>query len=101
MSEVITVKSEQARAKMRDILDVVSAGGEVVIERYDRPTAVVIGYQQWQAIMELVKLVREDQLRSDLQRAKARVASGESGFVSHSELKRRIMERRKDATVGN
>lgn len=48
MHEVMTVKSEQARTRMRDILDTVSAGGEVVIERYDRPTAVVIGYAQWQ-----------------------------------------------------
>jgi prevent-host-death family protein len=49
MEQIMTVKSEQARNKMRDILDKVSAGGEVVIERYDRPTAVVIGYAQWQS----------------------------------------------------
>jgi antitoxin (DNA-binding transcriptional repressor) of toxin-antitoxin stability system len=45
---VRTVGSDQARLKMRDILDDVIAGQEVVIERYDKPTAVVIGYAQWQ-----------------------------------------------------
>jgi prevent-host-death family protein len=101
----ITVRSEEARLKWRDTLDHAYQGGEVVIERYNKPAAVVVGYAQWQAIMEIVKMVREDALRSDLQRAKARVASGESGFVSHSELKQQIMERTRrapdHAAVGN
>lgn len=45
-----TMRSEEARIKMRDILDEVYAGNtEVVIERYNRPTAVVVSYSQWQA----------------------------------------------------
>jgi prevent-host-death family protein len=43
------MKSEEARLRMRDILDEVIAGKEVIIERYAKPTAVVIGYKQWQA----------------------------------------------------
>ena len=47
---VKTYKSEDARAKMRDILDDVTTGvTEVVIERHGKPTAVVISYHQWQA----------------------------------------------------
>jgi prevent-host-death family protein len=45
----LTMKSEEARVRMRDILDEVLSGKEVVIERYAKPTAVVVGYKQWQA----------------------------------------------------
>ncbi len=44
-----TVTGEDARIKMRDILDDVNTGAEVVIERYRRPAAVVVNYSQWQA----------------------------------------------------
>ena len=48
-TSTVTMKSEEARVRMRDILDEVLSGKEVVIERYAKPTAVVIGYKQWQA----------------------------------------------------
>jgi prevent-host-death family protein len=45
-----TIGSDEARLKLRDILDDVQAGStEVVIERYNKPTAVVVNYAQWQA----------------------------------------------------
>lgn len=45
-----TIGSDEARLKLRDILDDVQAGAtEVVIERYNKPTAVVVNYAQWQA----------------------------------------------------
>ena len=46
--DTLTITSEQARIKMRDILDDVLGGKEVIIERYAKPTAVVVGYKQWQ-----------------------------------------------------
>jgi prevent-host-death family protein len=61
-----TYKSEEARLKLRDILDEVMTGaGDVVIERYNKPTAVVISYtqyQQWQAWKRRRK-ERHDQIR--------------------------------------
>jgi len=45
----LMMKSDEARTKMRDILDEVTAGREVVIARYNKPTAVVVNYAQWQA----------------------------------------------------
>ena len=47
MTEVTTMKSEEARNRLRDILDEAVAGREVVIERYSKPTAVVVNYNQW------------------------------------------------------
>ena len=45
-----TIGSDEARLKLRDILDDVQAGtAEVVIQRHSKPTAVVVNYAQWQA----------------------------------------------------
>jgi prevent-host-death family protein len=49
MQAVTTMKADEARVKLRDILDATIAGDEVVIERYNKPTAVVVNYGQWQA----------------------------------------------------
>ncbi|MEZ4615606.1 MAG: type II toxin-antitoxin system prevent-host-death family antitoxin [Caldilineaceae bacterium] len=47
---VKTYTSEDARLKLRNILDDVMTGAaESVIERYGKPTAVVVNYAQWQA----------------------------------------------------
>ena len=40
--------TEDARVKLRDVLDDAYAGDEIVIERYGKPTAVVISHNQWQ-----------------------------------------------------
>jgi PHD/YefM family antitoxin component YafN of YafNO toxin-antitoxin module len=54
-----TMKSEEARARFRDILDTTIAGGAVVIERYSKPTAVVINYDTWRTNAdELARLRR-------------------------------------------
>jgi prevent-host-death family protein len=48
MIATLTMQSEEARSRFRDILDTTVAGGEVVIERHGKPTAVVISYRRWE-----------------------------------------------------
>jgi prevent-host-death family protein len=52
-----TVKSDEARTLLRDLLDDVTAGREVVIERYNKPVGVLIPHAQWQ---RWKKLQREE-----------------------------------------
>lgn len=48
---VKTVRSEEARTRLRDVMDEVTAGeAEVVIERYGKPTVAVISYKEYQRI---------------------------------------------------
>jgi antitoxin (DNA-binding transcriptional repressor) of toxin-antitoxin stability system len=49
MMDVMTVKRDQAHIHMHDILDETVAGREVIIQRDDKPVAVVILYEQWKA----------------------------------------------------
>lgn len=85
-----TVTSEDARIKMRDILDEVYAGAEVVIERYRRPAAVVVNYAEWQAWKASQKAQLIAEAKQNLMKAKADPKS----LTSHDDLKRLMIERR-------
>ncbi len=86
-----TFKSDEARLKLRDILDDVYRGDtEVVIERYNKPTAVVVNYDQWQAI----KRQQQSELLAQAKKISADIASGKVGTISHDELKRLIIKKR-------
>jgi prevent-host-death family protein len=91
-----TVTSEDARIKMRDILDEVNTGDEVVIERYRRPTAVVVGYAQWQAW----KAAQEAELTAHAHQVLSDILSGKVGTVSHAELVRKMAEKHGLRTPG-
>ncbi len=65
---VRTVKSDEARTLFRDLLDDVTAGREVIIERYNKPVGVLIPHAQWQ---QWKKLQLEE-----LARIRAEMAAG-------------------------
>ncbi len=47
-----TYDSQDARKRWRDILDAASAGEDIVIERYGKPTAAVIPFADFQALLD-------------------------------------------------
>lgn len=52
MMSVTIMKSDEARQSWRDILDIAAKGGSVVVERYNKPVAVMINYEAWLAVQE-------------------------------------------------
>jgi prevent-host-death family protein len=48
------ISSDQARAKWREVLDTAMSGEDVIIERYGKPVAVIIPYQDY-AQSEIVR----------------------------------------------
>jgi len=86
-----TVTSEYARINMRDILDAIIAGSVYVIERYRKPTAVVISYAQWQTTQ---KRLRELELLMEARQIEAKIEQGEMGTIAHDDLKRLMLEKR-------
>ena len=46
------MKSAEVRDKWRDILDSVHVGQEIVIERYNKPAAVVINFDKWRILKQ-------------------------------------------------
>jgi prevent-host-death family protein len=53
------LSSEQARIQWRGVIDAAVAGENVIIERYGKPTAVVISYQDFAAIEEIMEDLRD------------------------------------------
>lgn len=51
-----TISSDQARVKWRELLDTAVSGNHVIIERYGKPVAVLVPYQDY----EKPDVVREE-----------------------------------------
>jgi len=92
-----TMTSEDVRIRLRDILDDVHAGAEIIIERYRKPAAVVVNYEQWQAWKAAQKALLIAEAKANLARAKADPAT----LTSHDELKRLILEKRATGIVAD
>lgn len=56
---VLTVGSDDARTRFRDLLDTVFLGGQVIINRNKKPSAVMIGHTQWQQIKANLQRLQE------------------------------------------
>lgn len=53
------ISSDQARAKWREVLDTAVAGENVVIERYGKPVAAIIPYQDFRELEEMLEDLRD------------------------------------------
>lgn len=84
--QTITMGANEARDKMRDVIDHADKGGAVVLERYQRPMAVVISYKRFKQMeaehLELLRRWAADADRDgtwvDWEKAKASLLEAES-----------------------
>ncbi len=53
------ISSDQARARWREVLDTAVAGSDVVVERYGKPAAAIIPYEDFLALAELLEELRD------------------------------------------
>lgn len=58
MVGVRILKSTETRQNWRDVLDAVCAGNDVVIERYEKPVAALIAYEDFIALGEALDDLR-------------------------------------------
>ncbi len=84
---LMTFKSDEARAKFRDILDEVTAGREVMIQRYEKPIGVLIPYDIW-------KSMKYAEALTEASRISERVKRGESHYTSGDEVMRQVLAQR-------
>ncbi len=90
---ILTMKSDEARNRWRDLIDAALAGGQVIIERYNKPMAVLVGYEQWQRMQR--RLVELETLH-EAKQALARIDRGEAKTTSHEELKSGVLSKRRN-----
>ena len=59
LKSVKVYSSDTARSHWRDILDVATGGGDVVVERYGKPIAAIIPYADYEALLEALEDLRD------------------------------------------
>ena len=60
---ITTLSSREARTKWRDVLDTIDNGtADVVIERYGKPIATLIPYEDYEALLEELEDLRDGRL---------------------------------------
>ena len=68
----------EARNRLSEIVeDVTSTGSEFVISRHGRPAAVVIGYEEYEALLETLNVLSDADTMSALAEAAADLAAGD------------------------
>jgi prevent-host-death family protein len=87
MMAMMTLKSDEARIRMRDVLDEAVAGREVLIQRYDKPVAVVVPYEQWKAI-------KITEAYTEAKQILAKIKRGESTWADSDEVVSAVLARR-------
>ena len=86
---MMRVKSDEARTRMRDILDETVAGREVVIQRYNKPVAVVVPYESWKAL-------NMSDAMSEAKKILAKLNRGESKWLSSDQVMGEVLARRNE-----
>ena len=61
-----SMKSEEARLAWRTVLDLAASGDDIVIERYSTPTAVLISYEDYVAILDDLEELRASRSASKI-----------------------------------
>ena len=68
----------EARNRLSEIVeDVTSTGSEFVISRHGRPAAVVIGYEEYESLLETLNILSDDDTMAALAEAEADLAAGD------------------------
>jgi PHD/YefM family antitoxin component YafN of YafNO toxin-antitoxin module len=92
---IVTITSEDARLHWRETIDAAYADKRsVVIERYNKPVAVLLNYEEWQATVQNLQRLKELELLHQVRHVKTKIVNGETSFTAHDDLKRLILERR-------
>ncbi len=67
----------EARNRLSEIVDdVVATGSDVVITRHGRPSAVIVGYDEYESLLETLNILSDPETMASLARAEADVAAG-------------------------
>ena len=67
----------EARNRLSEIVDdVVATGSDVVITRHGRPSAVIVGYDEYESLLETLNILSDPETMASLARAEADVATG-------------------------
>lgn len=89
----VTVSSEQFRLEWGKTIDRVMSGQEVVIERYNRPSMVLVKYEDHEALRARLAELEKKQLAALLHAHAKEIEernNANNGWMSHEELVKKL-----------
>ena len=67
----------EVRNRLSEIVDnVVATGSDLVITRHGRPSAVIVGHDEYEALLETLNILSDPETMADLVEAEADMATG-------------------------
>ena len=67
----------EARNRLSEIVDdVVATGSDFVITRHGRPSAVILGHDEYEALLETLNILSDPETMADLAEAEVDLATG-------------------------
>ncbi|MDE0116471.1 MAG: type II toxin-antitoxin system Phd/YefM family antitoxin [bacterium] len=68
----------EARSRLSEIVDeVASTGSTIEISRHGRPVAVVMGYEEYESLLETLNILADDATMDAVAEAEREIASGD------------------------
>ena len=68
----------EARSRLSEIVDeVASTGSAIEISRHGRPVAVVVGYEEYESLLETLNILTDEATMSAVAEAERDVAAGD------------------------
>lgn len=81
MLSTMTITSDHARLNWRDTINNATSGKEVVIERYNKPTATLVSFEVWNTmkrkLQEMESLLLHYQRRAEMEADPTMIMTGE------------------------
>ncbi len=68
---------DRTRNRLSEIVDdVVATGSEFVITRHGRPSAVIVGYDEYESLLETINILSDPETMANLAEAEADMVAG-------------------------
>ena len=84
--KTVTMSSEQFRLSWGESIDKVMGGHQVIVERYNRPTMVVMSYEQHEALQHRLAELERAQAEQEFARQFAEIDAGNYTAVALEEI---------------
>ncbi|MGC4850339.1 type II toxin-antitoxin system Phd/YefM family antitoxin [Micromonospora sp. DT15] len=73
-----TAPLTEVRDNLREVVDtVVETGTEFIITRHGKPVAVVLGYDEYESLVETLNILSDDDTMASIREGEAELAEGE------------------------
>ena len=95
MTMTIFKPMTELQQELPEVLDMIESTDErVVVVRHDRPTAILLSYEDYEGLLETLDVLSQAGAREEIREAEARYASGE--YLTADDLRADLVRRKRE-----